>query len=157
MEPPRNGPRISHVVLIYYPENVEQAVTQLERMLDIELPVVTSLSPAIRTWINFTAGLVVISPGGRAADTGAAGALGAALDSLYEHLDNRGEGPVTVVFGVPDIDSAIERAVAAGATLGGRYRTPPAELAEEFEHYEEAEIGSVRGVNWVLARLVPKA
>lgn len=148
--------RVDHITFIFYPENAEGEVARLESTLGVNIPPSPPLSPVIRLWVDFASGLEVITPIGRADEVGATGEDAAILDKLYEHLDTRGEGVITVVFGVADLDAAVRRADQAGATIGGRYTSPPPAAEDLLDGFEEVEIGPLAGVNFLLGRVVLK-
>lgn len=147
--------QVNHVCLIYYPENVERAVAALERFLGVPFPEIRAKASGFRVWMNLDAGLEILAPVGRAGDVGAVGAVAERIDSLYQHLDTRGEGQWAVVFGVADLDEAVERAADAGAVPGARWEGAPADVSPLYERFEEQEIGEFHGVNWLFGHIVP--
>jgi hypothetical protein len=154
----RNIQRIDHVSMVYRDENVEQAVETLERTLGVRFPPPIDVV-AIRSWVDWDSGLEVFAPAGTAADLDATGPLAAFLDMIHAHLDTRGEGLFSIVFGVADIDAACERAAAAGASVATKHDGPDPSWpwAHRFTRIQEAELGYVNGVYLVLGQVEPTA
>ena len=155
----RNVGRIDHVVMVYRIENSEQAVRTIERMLDIAFSPPQDLPNGLRAWINFDAGLEVVSPLGTSTELGLDGPAAALVDSLIDHLERRGEGLFSIVFGVRDMDSALNRlrdlSITPGQSVKLEETGTPSSSSSLYEKFEEVELGWIDGVYWWLSEIVP--
>lgn len=149
---------VHHVGLVYYPENVEAAVSTIETMLGIRMtPAPEGLSLGCRGWINYDARLEIVAPIGPVDELGLTGPAAALVTRLYQHLESRGEGLLAIVFDVADdLEDAVSRAESLGATVGARYVMPDDEINGRYGHFVETEVGTVAGVYWWLSDIVPR-
>jgi hypothetical protein len=97
--------RIDHVGIIVYPENVDKYVKKLSDLLDITFdePIVNEAAGNIAV-LSWDSGLEIMAPlrkEGR----------------YWERLQRFGEGTITLIFGVKDIDVAIGRAKKHGVDV----------------------------------------
>jgi len=135
----------TRVILIYQPENLAPAMTEIARTLgvtDFEGP----FDPpgfGLTVAISFAAGLELIAPSGEA------GFAGMAREFLAEH----GEGFYGLVYGVDDLSAAEAQAAAAGHPRRGErldcFSAQPA-WRQRFASLDEAVLGSVAGVEMTL-------
>jgi 4-hydroxyphenylpyruvate dioxygenase-like putative hemolysin len=95
--------RLDHIAIIVKRENVESYMQRLTRVLGVQWDEgVTNESAGVYAVPSWDAGIELIAPlreSGR----------------VWERLQKFGEGTVTIVFGVPDIEAAIKRAEDNGA------------------------------------------
>src|SRR5688500_10130156 len=100
--PPQAINHIDHVGIIVYPENIDKYVKLLSEVLDITFdePIVNHESGviAVLSWGSGFEIMAPVRPSGR----------------YWEKLQRFGEGTCTIIFGVPNIDKAIDRAEAHG-------------------------------------------
>ena len=103
--PPQAINHIDHVGIIVYPENVDKYVTQLSNVLNIrfEEPIVNDELGTIAV-LSWGSGLEIMAPLRQ-------------KGPHWDKLQRFGEGTCTIIFGVKDIDAAIDRARANGADL----------------------------------------
>ena len=107
----QNINHVDHVIWICRPDNIVQYVEDLSKLCNVKFhgPVDKS-DMGVRLYISWAAGLEVVTP---ISDTNP-NAL-----ALRTHLDERGEGLLGVVFGVPDIEEARTRAKGLGYEVSG--------------------------------------
>jgi hypothetical protein len=146
----QNVQRISHVSLLYRPENFERAIERFKDVLgidDFDGPYdLTDFG--IRFCVSWRSGIELISP--IAADDG----------PYWDHLRTRGEGLYALIFGVKDLRAARDRAIAAGASAvsgiinGLTLGVKSSNL--RFARFEEVMIDVAMGLNLVLGQIEPK-
>src|SRR3546814_809738 len=94
----QNINRVDHILYIAWPENQEAYVEQLSKLCKVKFyGPVDKPEFGIRLYINWAAGLEVVSP---VSDT-APWSL-----QMRDYLERRGEGVMNVIFGVRDINEA---------------------------------------------------
>ena len=103
--PPQAINHIDHVGIIVYRENLPKYVQRLSDLLGIEFdePIVNEVAGCIAA-LSWGSGFEIMAPirhEGR----------------FWDRLQRFGEGTCTIVFGVPDLDAAIERARSHGAEV----------------------------------------
>lgn len=102
--PVASGPRLSRVVLAYYPENFEKAVADFSKAFGIEFEIMEPEGFGLRVAMAFETGVEIITPLG---DEGYA-------SMTREKLDLKGEGIQQFLLEVPDLEQGVARAEAAG-------------------------------------------
>ena len=100
---------IDHVAWISRPENLEANIAQLEKLADAKLVRFERADMGFIMYLNWEAGLEVVSP---LPERTAFNAL------LHDWLDTRGEGVMSVVFGVRDLDAHKARLERLGFEVG---------------------------------------
>jgi hypothetical protein len=100
---------IDHVAWISRPENLEANVAQLEKLADAKLTRFERKDMGFVMYINWEAGLEVVAPLSEPTDFN---------QTLRDWLDTRGEGVMSVVFGVRDLDRHKARLEALGFEAG---------------------------------------
>jgi 4-hydroxyphenylpyruvate dioxygenase-like putative hemolysin len=103
--PPQAINHIDHVGIIVYRENLAKYVQQLSDLLGVEFdePIVNEGAGCIAA-LSWGSGFEIMAPirnEGR----------------FWDRLQRFGEGTCTIIFGVPDIEAAIERARSQGAEV----------------------------------------
>ena len=97
-----NAHRVDHVALVVRIENLEKAVSRFSELFAIELEG-PFRSPGLTIYINWDAGLELVSPEDETAENPPA-----------RFLRERGEGLFRLIFGVDDMEAARRRAASAG-------------------------------------------
>ena len=100
---------IDHVAWISRPENLEANIAQLEKLADAKLVRFEREDMGFIMYLNWEAGLEVVSPMPERT---------AFNQLLHDWLDTRGEGVMSVVFGVRDLDAHKARLEALGFEVG---------------------------------------
>jgi 4-hydroxyphenylpyruvate dioxygenase-like putative hemolysin len=103
-----NGNRIDHVVFIVRPENLESAAERLAAVLDLTFDGPhDDAALGVRLLTDWKAGIELLTPyDPQVATTQAA------------YLEKHGEGFYRLVFGVTDLERAVERARTHGLEIG---------------------------------------
>ena len=139
--------RISHVQLVYPLADFEQALTQLTAVLGIEDWDRFEVPFGLAVAVSMEAGIEVVAP--LTAD-----------HPWNDELRRRGAGVWAFVFGVADLDSAVDRASAAGVGL----RAPAFDviankegrLPEHFDVLREAPLEVFANLEIRLGQIEPK-
>jgi hypothetical protein len=100
---------IDHVAWISRPENLEANVAVLENLADAKLTRFERKDMGFVMYISWEAGLELVSPMKEPT---------AFNKMLHDWLDTRGEGVMSVVFGVKDLDKHKARLEALGLEAG---------------------------------------
>lgn len=100
---------IDHVAWISRRENIEANVTQLEQLADAKLTRFERKDMGFVMYINWEAGLEVVAPLDYPTEFN---------QVLRDWLATRGEGVMSVVFGVRDLDEHKARLAAIGVEVG---------------------------------------
>ena len=120
---------IDHVWIIVYPQNVEKYVKKLSSLLNITFdePIRNESSGAIAV-LSWDSGLEIMAPirqEGR----------------YWERLQRFGEGTVTIIFGVKDIDASLRHAKDNGVELDFEVSLAGDEpWLKRFKHFREARL-----------------
>jgi hypothetical protein len=101
---------VDHVAWISRPENIEANVAMLEKMADAKLTRFDRHDMGFSMFISWEAGLEVVTPMPEAMTEFA--------QMLRDWLDARGEGVMSVVFGVKDLDKHKARLEGQGFAVG---------------------------------------
>ena len=100
---------VDHVAWISRPENLEANIAQLEKLADAKLVRFERQDMGFIMYLNWEAGLEVVSPMPERTDFN---------QLLHDWLDTRGEGVMSVVFGVRDLDAHKARLEKLGFEVG---------------------------------------
>jgi hypothetical protein len=100
---------IDHVAWISRPETLEANVARLEQLADAQLARFQRNDMGFVMYISWEAGLEVVAPLPELTEFNR---------SLWHWLDTRGEGIISVVFGVRDLDRHKARLEALGYEVG---------------------------------------
>jgi hypothetical protein len=100
---------IDHVAWISRPENIEANVAQLEKLADAKLTRFERKDMGFVMYISWEAGLEVVAPLEVPTEFN---------QMLRDCLETRGEGVMSVVFGVRDLDRHKARLEALGIEVG---------------------------------------
>ena len=129
--------RIDHVVWLVHAHGQDACVEKFEQLFRTRFD-----GPLIRPefgcrfWVSWEAGLEILSPWGE----------GAYAKAWAQRLDQRGEGVLSVVFGVPDIEEACAHAktldYAVSPIIGLSGDEP---WAHKLARFQEAMVGDVLG------------
>ena len=144
------GPRICRVVLLYKEENFEAALDAFRSALgvdDFEGPLALP-EMGLKIAISWNSGLELITPHGQ----------GSFAEQMRHQLASKGEGLVSLVFQVPELDSGVARAAAAGyPAFGPRIDCLGANPTwkSRFAFATEAPLTSVAGIDIALIHLEP--
>jgi 4-hydroxyphenylpyruvate dioxygenase-like putative hemolysin len=139
--------RVDHVAIIVKEENARCYAGRLSAVLGIrfEEPLIND-EHGVLIIISWDAGLEIIAP------TRQQGAY-------WERLQRYGEGSAAIVFGVANMDEAIERARANGATVPFEARLNGTEpWLARFSSFREArlsELGENLSCSFTLSEIVP--
>jgi hypothetical protein len=100
---------IDHVAWISRPENLEANVAVLEKLADAKLTRFERKDMGFVMYISWEAGLELVSPMKEPTEFN---------KMLHDWLDTRGEGVMSVVFGVKELDKHKARLEALGLEAG---------------------------------------
>lgn len=132
----QNINRVDHVMYIAWPDNQAAYVEKLSKLCGVKFyGPVDKPEFGIRLYINWAAGLEVVSP---VSDT--------APWSLHmrDYLEKRGEGVMNVIFGVRNIDEAKAHAESLGYTVSDLIENAGDEpYAAETEVMKEIVVGDI--------------
>ena len=141
----KNAGRVDHVLITVSQSNFESCIDKLSRALGV------TFEPALRrddfgviSAISLESGLEVLAP---LREQG----------PFWERIQRRGEGHVSIIFGVEDFDEARQRAADAGLTIGdeiGLLGDEP--WGNHFSVFREARLESIFGTTIILGEITPK-
>lgn len=136
--------RIDHIVIGIKPENLETCREKLEQILDLEFEYAEREDLGVNIYTDWDAGIELLSP--------------SSPDSAFwEQLNAKGEGILSVVVAVEDIDRTKQKAQKAGIghypEVGLRGDEP---WAERFDLMRESSLDPVFGIGLILAQLKRK-
>jgi predicted enzyme related to lactoylglutathione lyase len=139
--------RVDHVAIIVKEENARFYAGRLGAILGIrfEEPVIND-EHGVLIIISWDAGLEIIAPTRQ-------------QGGYWDRIQRYGEGSAAIVFGVADMDEAIERARANGATVPYEARLNGSEpWLARFSSFREArlsELGENLSCSFTLSEIVP--
>lgn len=141
----RNVGRIDHILLLYRTrESQDDARRKLTELLGIDdWDEIGEGDEGIYIWISWKSGIELVCPTRE-------------VLAFEKHLMTHGEGFYCLVFGVADLDQAIENV----KRLSGRAPHPlgsaPAKVYEKFDIAREAIVGTIGGVRLMLGEFKSK-
>jgi hypothetical protein len=100
---------IDHVAWISWPQNLEANVAQLEKLADCKLTRFAREDMGFTMYINWEAGIELVAPMEKPTEFN---------QMLRSWLDTHGEGVMSVVFGVRDLDKHKARLEKLGFEVG---------------------------------------
>jgi hypothetical protein len=145
MQLTKNAGRIDHVLITVSHANFAECIAKLSRALGVSFePALTRDDFGIISAISLESGLEVLAP------TREEG-------PFWERIQRRGEGHVTIIFGVDNFDEARKRAtdagLAVGAEIGLRGDEP---WGKHFSVFREARLAPICGASIILGEIEPK-
>lgn len=132
---------IDHVAWISRPENLEANIDQLEKLADAKLTRFERQDMGFVMYINWEAGLEVVSPLPEPT---------AFNQWLRDWLEARGEGVISVVFGVRDLERHKARLEALGFEVGPLMDDHPDSPWRDKLTLWERQAGVVMNTNFTL-------
>jgi hypothetical protein len=141
----RNAGRIDHILLLYRNrENQDDARRKLTEMLGIDdWDDVGEGDEGIYIWISWKSGIELACPT-------------RAVPAFEKHLAAHGEGFYCLVFGVSDLDQAIENVRRVSGRAPHPLGAAPPRVYEKFDIAREAIVGTVGGMRLMLGEFKPK-
>jgi Glyoxalase/Bleomycin resistance protein/Dioxygenase superfamily len=142
MDHPNN--RLSHAIYCVAPEDFDDCVAYWTESLGVQLDVVELPAEVnIRVVFSLEHGIEIVSPTGPNAP-----------QAMRDFVEQKGNGIYSLVYSVPDLEVAVDRALARGGTVTDRFSytgIPP--WSETYKVMEEAVLAPVHGMNVVLAQI----
>lgn len=146
--PPQAINHVDHVGIIVRPENVDKYVKLLSRVLDITFDEpIRNHDVGVIAVLSWGSGLEIMAPMRQEGP-------------YWDRLQRFGEGTCTIIFGVRDIDAAIERAAQQGAALDFEVKLEGDEpWLERFSLFREARLKAFPddfAATLTVSQIVPK-
>lgn len=137
----QNINRIDHLAILVSAGSFENCVNRLTSALDARFVRAERGDLALLIAVDWDAGLEILAPTGP--------------DSpLWNRLQTHGEGQVTIIYGVKDIDAGAARAKAAGFKLGGEIGLAGSEpWAAQFDVLREIPLSEICGIRIALGQI----
>lgn len=137
--------RVDHVAILVYPENVDAYVEKLSAVLGIEFSAPhRNDNVGVIAAVSWDSGLEIIAPTDR-------------NSTNWKRLKQYGEGQMTLVFGVKDIDAGMRRAEANGVPVAYEVKlTGDEPWRDRFATFREAKLQEMFGATIVLSQIEPK-
>jgi len=139
----QNVRRIDHVAILISPDNFETCIDRITRSLGVEFVRGERRDLGMLVAIDWDAGLEFVAPSGPESP-------------LWTQLQKGGEGQVSIIFGVEDLDVAKARAGAegfrAGPELGLNGEEP---WASRFSVLREVFLSPFCGIRLGLGQIEP--
>jgi 4-hydroxyphenylpyruvate dioxygenase-like putative hemolysin len=137
--------RIDHISIVVYPENIYKYVDQMSRVFGMEFePAVVLDDRNVILCMSLIAGIQFVAPIRPEGKN-------------WEKLQNRGEGAMTVVLGVDDLNAAIERAKSNGAEVKYEIELPfSVPWRNKFDTFREAALGDMCTLSLAIGQIEPK-
>jgi hypothetical protein len=141
----RNVRRIDHIAMLISAQNFETCVQRLTAVLEAAFVRAERKDLGLLIAIDWDAGLEILAPTGPESP-------------LWNRLQEKGEGQVTVIFGVEKLDPALLRAKAQGFLVGPEVGlTGDEPWAGRFSVLREASLSPICGINLALGQIEPSA
>jgi hypothetical protein len=140
----QNIGRIDHVAILVYPQNFESCVERLARALQLSFQRAHREDLGLKIATDWDAGLEILAPTGPES-------------ALWSQLQKRGEGHMSIIFGVKDFEEARKRAEREGFSAGpevGLIGSEP--WADRFSVLRETSLSEICGINLVLGQVEPR-
>jgi hypothetical protein len=141
----KNAGRVDHVLITVSYPNFADCIDKLSRALGVvfEPPIIRADFGVISA-ISLESGLEVLAP------TREEG-------PFWERIQRRGEGHVSIIFGVDNFDEARKRATEAGVAVGAEIGLLGDEpWGKYFSVFREARLAPVCGATIILGEIEPK-
>ena len=140
----QNIGRIDHLAILVYPQNFENCVERLTRVLQISFQCCHREDLGLKIAIDWDAGLEILAPTGPESP-------------LWPQLQKKGEGHMSVIFGVKDFEEARKRAQQEGLSTGPEVGLSGIEpWADRFSVMRETSLSEICGINLVLGQVEPR-
>jgi hypothetical protein len=140
----KNVRRIDHIAILISPHSFEDCVQRLSRALEVEFTLARRDDMGLLIAIDWDSGLELLAPTGPESP-------------LWSRLQEKGEGHVSIIFGVGDVDEAKRRAESAGFVAGAEIGLIGDEpWAARFERLREIPLSEICGINLVLGQVEPR-
>lgn len=144
MAPTQNVNRIDHLAILVSTSSFESCLERLTSALEAHFVRAERKDLGLLIAIDWDAGLEILAPTGP--------------DSpLWDRLQSHGEGQITIIYGVKDLDAAASRARAAGFGLGpeiGLIGDEP--WAPRFNVLREIPLSEICGIRIALGQIEPR-
>jgi len=132
---------IDHVAWISWPENLEANIAELEKLADAKLTRFERKDMGFVMYISWEAGLEVVAPLPEPTEFN---------QWLRDWLETRGEGVMSVVFGVKDLEKHKARLEALGCPVGPLLDDHPDSPWHDRLVLWERQAGVVMNTNFIL-------
>jgi hypothetical protein len=141
----RNAGRIDHIILLYRTrESQEQARQSFTGMLGVDdWDDLGEASEGLYILISWRSGIELVCPT-------------RAVGTFERHLAAHGEGFYCLVFGVADLEQAVENVARLNGRVPRLLSDPPAKVLERFSVAREAFVGEVAGLRLMLGEFLPR-
>ena len=140
----QNIGRVDHLAILVHPQNFESCVGRLTRALQISFQHAHREDLGLRIAIDWDAGLEILAPTGPESP-------------LWAQLQQKGEGHMSIIFGVEDFEQARKHAQQEGFSTGpevGLIGSEP--WADRFNVLRETSLSEICGINLVLGQVEPR-
>jgi hypothetical protein len=140
----QNINRIDHLAIVVSATNFEGCLERLTKALEARFVRAERKDLALLIAIDWDAGLEILAPTGPESP-------------LWNRLQTHGEGQVTIIYGVKDLDASAERAKDAGFGLGpeiGLIGNEP--WAAQFDVLREVPLSEICGIRIALGQVEPR-
>ena len=140
----QNIGRIDHLAILVHPQNLEDCVERLTRVLQVSFQRADREDLGLKIAVDWDAGLEILAPTGP-------------QSPLWSRLQKKGEGHISVIFGVKDFEEAARRARELGCSTGpevGLIGSEP--WADRFSVLRETSLSEICGINLVLGQVEPR-
>jgi hypothetical protein len=140
----QNIGRIDHIAILVHRHDLESCVERLTRALQVSFQRAYREDLALEIAIDWDAGLELLAPTGP-------------QSPLWSQLQQKGEGHVSIIFGVEDFEEARKRARQEGFSTGPEVGLSGSEpWAERFNVLRETSLSEICGINLVLGQVEPR-
>jgi hypothetical protein len=140
----QNVNRIDHLAILVSPSSFESCVERLTRALEGHFVRAEREDLGLLIAIDWDAGLEILAPTGPASP-------------LWDRLQTHGEGQITIIYGVKNVDAAASRAQSAGFELGAEVGLIGSEpWAPRFNVLREVQLSEICGIRIALGQIEPR-
>jgi hypothetical protein len=140
----QNVNRIDHLAIVVSAASFENCLERLTRALEARFVRAEREDLGLLIAIDWDAGLEILAPTGPASP-------------LWDRLQTHGEGQITIIYGVKDLDAAASRAKAAGFGLGAEIGLIGGEpWAAQFDVLREIPLSELCGIRIALGQIEPR-
>jgi hypothetical protein len=140
----QNVNRIDHLAILISVASFEGCLDRLTKALETRFVRAERKDLGLLIAIDWDAGLEILAPTGPES-------------RLWDRLQTHGEGQITIIYGVKDLDGAAERAKAAGFGLGSEVGLMGSEpWAGQFDVLREISLSEICGIRIALGQVEPR-
>jgi len=140
----QNVNRIDHLAIVVSASSFESCLERLARALEARFVRAEREDLGLLIAIDWDAGLEILAPTGPSSP-------------LWDRLQTHGEGQITIIYGVKDLDAAASRAKSAGFGLGGEIGLTGGEpWAAQFNVLREIPLSEICGIRIALGQIEPR-